>query len=104
MLCHDVNTICCVVLLSTHADRQDVDMSVTVCLCVCSPKSDKSRVARTLANLFDRDATFVEYRAACARAIGMCGYTTVLDTGDRRTCLARSLLDSNKISVSLFLV
>ena len=41
----------------------------------CGPRSGCSS---------DRDATFVEYRAACRRRIGMCGYTAVPEDG--RTC------------------
>jgi len=38
-----------------------------------------------LADLCDRDATFVEYCASCGYKIGMCGYTAVPEDG--RTCL-----------------
>ena len=41
-----------------------------------SPKSDESAWA-ALSDSSDRDATFVEYRAACGRRIGMCGYRSV---------------------------
>jgi len=40
-----------------------------------SPKSDESRGASALSESSDRDAIFVEYRAARGRRIGMCGYT-----------------------------
>jgi len=44
----------------------------------------------TIANTADSsdgDATFVEYRAACGRKIGMCGYTAVPEDGRTSKCL-----------------
>jgi len=54
---------------------------------LCSPKSPNGRnhMVRMLADLSNRDATFVEYHAACGRRIGMCGYTAFLD--DVHTCM-----------------
>jgi len=37
--------------------------------------------SHVLADSSDRDATFVKYRAACGRRIGMCGYTAVPEDG-----------------------
>jgi len=46
--------------------------------------------ARALADSFNRDAPFMEYRAACGCRIGMCGYVVVPEDG--RTCLNCLLL------------
>jgi len=121
-------------LLSTHADRHGVDISVTVCLFVIlcvfvrlqfslpwiqlaasnfarwfigalgrncpilgnlAPHKPKIRTNRTppgstaqgvypYSKRHATDALFVEYRAACGRRIGMCGYAAVPEDG--HTC------------------
>ena len=47
-------------------------------------------MAHMLADSPDRDAMFVEYRTACGRTIGICGYTVVPE--DERTCCFISLV------------
>jgi len=142
-LCHakELFAYADVTLLSTHADRHGVDISVLfvilfIVLFVCtvtdfsaedkasgvkfctavhrrprqgishfgelcsprSPKSDESRVARALADSSDSDATFVEYRSAYGRRIGMCGYKAVPEDG--RTCFFLLTVPSETNSLS----
>ena len=68
-----------------------------------SPKSDESasrRKAKFTGHILSyrkrhaTDAPFVEYRAACGRRIGMCGYTVVPE--DRCTCWYRIQNDTRQ--------